>query len=208
MQRAILDGRFELIARVGSGGMGTIWRAIDLETREPVAVKIVTVRGAAVAERFARERRLLAGVRHPAIVRFVAGGTAQADKQYLVMEWIDGIDLESHLQERAFTVAEVCLIASRIAGALKTLHGAEIVHRDVKPANIMLPRGESAQAMLVDFGLARQTHSELSVTSPGGILGTPNYMAPERVRSEATGPAMAVFPLGCILYECVCGKKT
>src|SRR5882672_5506893 len=192
-----VGGRFEAIAEVASGGMGTVYRGRDVRTRREVAIKLIAAETPDEATRFAREAQILAGFRHPGVVAYIAHGPG-----YLVMEWVEGETLRQRLDRAPLAAPGAVAIARQLAAALHALHTAGIVHRDVKPANIMLA-GE--QVKLVDFGVARGA-LDPRVTMTGGCVGTAGYMAPEQARGdrEITGAADQ-FALGCVLYECLAG---
>jgi serine/threonine protein kinase len=198
-----VGGRFEIQGEVARGGMGTVFRARDAKLRRDVALKVVTAHGAEDAARFAREAAVLAQVRHPNIVEYVTHGAVPDGPQYLVMEWVEGETL-SHRLAAGVTPREALAIASQVAGALAALHGAGIVHRDVKPSNLMLVRDH---VKLVDFGIARTAHGGARLTRTGSFVGTAGYMAPEQARGDTDVDERAdVFALGCVLYECLSGR--
>src|SRR2546430_120837 len=151
----LVADRFELELIAGVGGMGEVWRARDRATGGAVALKLLQLEGDAARDRFAREAALLAELTHPAIVRYVAHGSATKGMPFLAMEWLDGENLEQRLSRHALDVADTLAIARRVADALAAAHGAGIVHRDVKPSNVLLLGGRAEQAKLVDFGVAR-----------------------------------------------------
>jgi tetratricopeptide (TPR) repeat protein len=206
----VFADRFELDRIAGSGGMGEVWRARDRVTGADVALKLLQLEGNAARDRFAREAALLSGLTHPAIVRYVAHGSDGGGMPFLAMEWLDGEDLEQHLGRRPLDVSATLAIARRLADALATAHAAGIVHRDVKPSNVILIGGKADQAKLVDFGVARPLLADATVrsnTKTGAPVGSPGYMAPEQARGERdVGPPADVFALGCVLYECVTGR--
>ncbi|MFT3776539.1 MAG: protein kinase [Minicystis sp.] len=201
----VVDGRFEIERLAGAGGMGEIYRARDLRTGDPVAVKVQL--GAATARdvaRFEREATALAGLAHPGIVRYVAHG-AEGGQRWLAMEWLDGEDLGARLLRGPLTVPDALALGARLAEALGAAHAHGIVHRDLKPSNVVLPGGSIADAKLIDFGIARLRWTERA-TQTGTVMGTPGYMAPEHVQGTKEIDARAdVFTLGAILYECLTG---
>ena len=199
-----VGGRFEILGEAARGGMGTVFRARDAKLRRDVALKIVMASSAEDAARFAREAAVLAQVRHPNIVEYVTHGAVPGGPQYLVMEWVEGETLSHRLANAAVTPREALAIASQIAGALAALHAAKIVHRDVKPSNLMLVQDH---IKLVDFGIARVAHGGDRLTRTGSFVGTAGYMAPEQARGDADVDERAdVFALGCVLYECIAGR--
>ena len=200
----VVGARFVLEAKRGSGGMGTVWRAVDRTTGEPVALKFLDTDA---TERFEREAALLAELAHPSIVRYVAHGRAGQGTPFLAMEWLEGESLRSKLVRGGLTTGETLVLGRRLAEALGAAHVAGIVHRDVKPSNVILAGGKAEECKLIDFGIARlaATNADVkSLTRAGDLIGTPRYMAPEQARGERdVGPAADVFSLGCVLYECL-----
>jgi serine/threonine protein kinase/tetratricopeptide (TPR) repeat protein len=200
-----IAGRFEVVSVAGSGGMGTVYRAKDLVTGGDVAVKMLRGAGLMQPERFEREARLLADLRHPGIVRYVAHGAAADGTPYLVMEWLEGGDLSSRLAEKPLTLPQSVELARKVAEALGKAHSLGVVHRDVKPRNIFLVDGQVTSVKLLDFGIARGGGPTLTLT--GTMLGTPGYSAPEQVRGAKSIDARAdVFALGCVIFRCLTGR--
>ncbi|AKF03583.1 serine/threonine-protein kinase [Sandaracinus amylolyticus] len=203
MARRFAD-RFELIERAGEGGMGEVWKALDHETGSLVALKRLRGTGREQA-RFEREARLLEQVRHPALVAHVAHGIDDG-RPYLAMSWIEGESLAARLARAPLSLGDTLQLARRVASALAALHAVGAVHRDVKPANVMLPHGRAQDAVLLDLGIARERDAPL-VTATNLILGTIGYLSPEQARSEQHVDARAdVFSLGCVLFECASGE--
>ncbi len=194
----VIDGRFEIVALAGVGGMAHVYRAIDYETHDDVAVKVVGRSEDHV--RLESEIEALSQLSHPAIVRHVAHGHGDRGP-YLVMQWLEGEDLQARVKRGPLPVMDTLAIAIRVASALLQVHGRGIVHRDVKPSNVLLVGGDPDNATLIDFGLARP--AGLDTTEMGLCVGTPGYMAPEQIlNAEVLGPADA-FALGCLVYRCL-----
>ena len=203
-----LDGRFRLEGQTVAGGMGTVYRAVDLTTGEIVAVKISSSFGSQLGERFQQEVAFLAEIAHPAIVRYLSHGRTQRGEHYLVMEWLDGETLEDRLRQGALSLSETISLARRIGEALVAAHGHGIVHRDIKPANIFLPGRDLSKIKLLDFGIARRLFDTVSLrlTQAGSALGTPMYMSPEQAQGSPDVDARAdIFSMGCVLFECITG---
>ncbi|HEX3763600.1 MAG TPA: protein kinase, partial [Kofleriaceae bacterium] len=201
----LLEERFEVEHRVRAGGMGTVFRARDRVTGQPVAVKILSDGRDHRSARFAREVQLLSELSHSGIVRYVAHGVTPAGPPYLVMEWLDGEDLRRRLEREPLTMGEAVALATRVAEALGAAHARGIVHRDLKPSNLFLPDGRIDQVKVLDFGIAHQV-GRTQLTRTGTLIGTPGYMAPEQARSHGTVDARAdVFALGCVLFHCLTG---
>jgi len=205
----VVAGRFRVEATASSGAMGKILRAVDLETGDKVAVKVMRPEVAAEVDRFLREARVLAELSHPAIVRYVAHGTMPTGEPYLAMEWLDGSDLARRLTRGGpLGIEESLRLASRAAEALALAHGHGIIHRDIKPSNLFLPGDDTDQVKVLDFGIARLAQVTSIATVTGVALGTPGYMAPEQVTSDRSMDARVdVFALGCVLYECLAGRR-
>ncbi len=203
----VVGERFLLEELAGSGGMGAVFRARDRTTGEPVALKMLHGTAASDgAERFAREIRVLAALRHPGIVRYIADGRTPIGSPWLAMEWLEGESVASVLLGAGLTAAQSVDLVRRVAEALGAAHERGIVHRDVKPSNLFLPDGDLARVKVLDFGVARMVNAR-GHTTTGVMVGTPGYMAPEQVRGERDiGPRCDVFALGCLLFECLTGQ--
>jgi serine/threonine protein kinase len=204
---AVVAERFVIEQHAGLGGMGDVFRAVDRQTGKRVALKLLRQRTEEHVARFQREARLLAALRHPAIVQYVAHGETDDGRHYLAMEWLEGEDLATRLRKGPLGVADSLAVAGRIAEALVAVHGQGVVHRDLKPANVFLPGGDPARAMLIDFGIARPEDTVHQLTSSAAILGTPAYMAPEQIQGACSVDVRSdVYSLGAILFECLTGR--
>jgi tetratricopeptide (TPR) repeat protein len=202
---SLIAERFQLQQRVGQGGMGVVYRATDRWDGQPVALKLLDVDRA--AERFGREARVLAGLQHPAIVRYVAHGQASSGELYLAMEWLEGETLGDRLARGPLEVPHAVALASRVADALACAHARGVVHRDIKPDNLFLPARDGLVKVL-DFGIARDLLATRVATRTGVVIGTLGYMAPEQARGDRTIDGRAdVFALGCVLFECLTGAR-
>ena len=202
----VLAGRYELRRLIARGGMAQVWEARDARLGRRVAVKTVDLAAAddrAVGERLRREAVAVAGLRHPDIVTVHDAGV-EGETAYLVMELIDGDDLAAVLRQGPLPVGEAVRIAGRVAAALAAAHAAGIVHRDVKPANVLL---HGDDVTVVDFGIAAATHAAgAALTQPGTVVGTAQYMAPEQGEGGGVSPASDVYALGCLLTAMVAGR--
>ncbi len=189
------------------GGMGAVFRAKDLGTGETVALKVLRDDGDGYASRFVRESRVLAELRHPSIVRYIAHGSTPAGAPYLAMEWLEGETLAQRLARGGLTIAESLALVERIASTLAVAHARGIIHRDIKPSNLFIVEGDLTRVKILDFGLAHLRDASMIMTSTGVMLGTPGYMAPEQVRgAKHLNPCADVFSLGCVLFACIAGK--
>jgi tetratricopeptide (TPR) repeat protein len=205
-----LGPHFEVYEQLGAGGMGVVYRARDLQLDRVVAVKFLpSHRTARDRLRFQREARLSAQLTGPHTVRVFAIGTADDGTPYYVMEYADGGTLRELLDTRgAFTVSETLALGQALSAGLADAHSRGLVHRDVKPANILFltDTAGSATPKLGDFGLARPVDGDAERhTTPGTVLGSPAYMAPEQGRGEEPSAAADVYSLGVVLYELLTG---
>ncbi len=206
MEGELIAGRFAVEEKIGTGAMGTVHRARDMLTGQLVALKVLHAPGEH-AERFAREAAAIAEISHPGAVRYVAHGILSTGEPFLAMQWIEGETLAKRLQRGKLSIRDTLILGRRIAAALGAAHARKLVHRDVKPANVMLAGGAVDTATLVDFGLARRSTS-LEVTRTNMLVGTPAYIAPEQARGERDlGPPADVFSLGATLFKCATGRN-
>jgi eukaryotic-like serine/threonine-protein kinase len=208
MKGLVLGERFEIERRAGVGGMGAVYRALDRETGEVVAVKVLRDCGAEDIERFTREAQVLAGLSHPSVVRYVAHGVDGDGAPYLAMEWLEGENLDERLDHAGLTMGESVLLAQKLAAALAGIHALGVVHRDIKPSNIFLREGLVERAAIIDFGIARHARGGIHASTRTGLaIGTPAYMAPEQARgARALDERADIFSLGCVLFECLTGR--
>ena len=205
----VIDGRFELIARLGGGGMGLVWRARDLMLQREVALKEVrspdpAVYGSdpseahVVRERVLREAQALARLHHPNVVTiYHIVDTPELAHPWLVMELVTGGSLEGRLKQGTLTVPEAARIGRGVLAALRAAHAAGIQHRDVKPGNVLL-RADGTP-VLTDFGIAA-LEATPGLTATGMLIGSPEYMAPERIHGREGDPASDLWSLGIMLY--------
>ncbi len=201
-----LIGRYVVEGELGRGGMGVVLRARDPSLGRAVAIKVIRnplVAGPEVVRRFALEARAVAKLRHPGIVAVHEVGE-EGGRPYIVMDLIEGRSLERILDAGRIPPRELAELVATVAVALDHAHGHGIVHRDVKPANVMIDG--HGRAVLMDFGLAREVEGD-GLTATGQVLGTPSYMAPEQAGDgESIGPATDVWALGGLLYRGLTGR--
>ena len=203
----IVADRFELERVAGQGGMGVVYRARDLETGAPTAVKILTSESESQVERFLQEAKVLADLRHPAVVRYVTHGLVSPRRPFIAMEWLDGEDLEDRLARDPLLVDDALRLIRVAASGLSVAHSAGIIHRDVKPRNLFLVGCDPATPKILDFGAARLRIGSQHLTRTGGIIGTVGFIAPEQARCDRQLDARAdIFSLGCVLFGCVTGR--
>ncbi|MGB8195416.1 MAG: serine/threonine-protein kinase, partial [Acidimicrobiales bacterium] len=199
----LLDGRYRLGTLLGRGGMSDVFRAVDEVNSTDVAIKIVRSPDREYAQRLAQEAQALRRFSHPGLVQLYESGV-NGDMAYLVMEFVDGPSLDQLLRQGPLTTTETAALGSSLADALAYAHAQGVVHRDVKPANVLI--GADGLARLTDFGIARLV-DESTLTLTGTMLGTATYMAPEQLENHAVGPSADVFSLGIVLLECLTGER-
>ncbi|MFD6666812.1 protein kinase [Micromonospora chalcea] len=207
----VLSGRYRLEDRVATGGMGDVWRATDLVLGRPVAVKVLLpalVSDPDFIARFRSEARIMASLRHPGVVQVFDCGEDELPSggraDYLVMEFVAGEPLSRRIEDAGcLEVAETMSIVAQVAQALHAAHGRGIVHRDVKPSNLLVQ--DDGTVVLVDFGVARSTNVT-SITSTNAVPGTALYMAPEQAAGRPVSGATDVYALGAVAYCCLTGS--
>ena len=204
-------GPYEIIALLGAGGMGEVYEARDTRLERTVAIKICKGQ---ITERFEREARAISSLNHPHICALYDIGRENS-VDFLVMEFIEGESLESRLRRGPLPLEEALRIAIQIAGALDAAHRKGVIHRDLKPGNVMLTR---SGAKLLDFGLAKMAApvsfatdtlgpTAEPITAKGTILGTFQYMSPEQLEGKETDARSDIFSFGAMLYEMITGRK-
>ena len=208
-------GPYEITDAIGAGGMGEVYRARDTRLDRTVAIKVLPAslsQNPALRQRFEREAKVISSFDHPHICGLFDIGSA-AGRDYLVMQYLDGVTLAARLERGALPLGDALRIGSEIADALAAAHRRGIVHRDLKPANIMLT---ASGARLLDFGLAKEAPvSEASadgvtmaaLTAERTIVGTLHYMAPEQVEGRQADARSDIFALGAVLYEMLSGRR-
>ncbi len=205
---AIIAG-YRIEAVVGRGGMGVVYRASQLALERPVAIKLIATERAqdpVFRERFEREARLAASIEHVNVIPVYEAGEDDG-LLYIVMRLVDGIDL-AHVLDRggALEPARAARLVGRLAAALDAAHARGLVHRDVKPANVLLTLDEPEHLYLTDFGVARQVGAGAGLTQAGGWVGTLDYLAPEQIRGEPADAAGDLYALAGLLHHCLTGE--
>jgi serine/threonine protein kinase len=188
-------GPYRIESKLGEGGMGEVFRATDTRLGRAVAIKTTQERFSA---RFEREARAIASLNHPNICTLHDVGP-----NYLVMELVEGETIAARLKDGPLPVKTALLYASQTAAALAEAHGKEIIHRDIKPGNIMIAK---SGVKVLDFGLARSGQDE-TVTASRMIVGTPAYMAPEQREGKPADARTDIYAFGCVLYEMLTGAR-
>jgi eukaryotic-like serine/threonine-protein kinase len=205
MAEDVLDGRFELQALLGSGGMAAVYRAWDREGRRPCAVKVladVLAGDPEVRRRFRNEAAAAGALRHPRIVTIYGWGQ-DGLRQFIAMEYVGGGTVRERLQrDGRLSEVEALRVAAEVADALAYAHARHVVHRDIKPHNILLT--DDGHVKVADFGIAL-TLDGTSLTRTGTVMGSAPYVSPEQVRGETAGPASDLYALGIVLYEMLAG---
>ena len=204
----LLAGRYRLESQIATGGVGEVWRAEDTVLTRPVAVKLLRAEFAGHAEmqeRFRAEARHAGALSHPAIARvYDYCEPAPEHPAFLVMELVDGPSLAAVLTAGPLGAAQAMDVMAQVASGLQTAHAAALVHRDIKPANLLL--AADGQVKITDFGIAHVAGS-VPVTRTGTVMGTPAYLAPERVSGASATPASDLYSLGVVAYECLAGAQ-
>jgi serine/threonine protein kinase len=204
---ALLAGRYVLEERIGVGGYCEVWRATDTVLTRPVAVKLLHAgyaqQGEALA-RFKAEARHAGALSHQNIARVYDYDEPVDGQSYLVMELVEGPSLADVLASGPLSAGRTMDVVAQVAAGLQAAHSAGLIHRDVKPANILFAPGGAVR--ITDFGIAHAVGSA-PVTSTGMVMGTPGYIAPERVSGAQAGPASDLYALGVVAYECLAGSQ-
>jgi eukaryotic-like serine/threonine-protein kinase len=210
---SLLQGRYRIREVVGRGGLATVYRADDESLGRTVALKVISASASALTDsrRHDDEVRLIASFHHPGLVTLFDVTTLDdSATTVLVMQFIDGVTLASRISTGPVSSDEVAAIGADIASALALVHGGKVMHRDVKPANILLPGDATASngqtAVLADFGIARLV-DDAGITGTGLIVGTASYLSPEQAQGSVLTPATDIYSLGLVLLEALTGEK-
>ena len=199
-------GDYEILEALGTGGMGKVYRAMDVTLERVVALKTLAThlaKDSAYVHRFLKEARAAARLNHPNIVQIYNFGKVDAT-YYLAMEYVDGRSLGSYVKEGRFTEAEAVRIVRQVCRALAVAHAEGLVHRDIKPDNLMLTR--RGEVKIVDLGIAKRVDEDQSITQTGQSIGTPHYISPEQIRGQKDIDARAdIYSLGASFYHLVTG---
>jgi serine/threonine protein kinase len=213
-----MEGRridhYEILRELGRGGMGSVYLALRTDDvyRKPVALKVVRPEAGTqeVIQRFRREREILASLDHPNLARLLDGGTTPGGLPYFVMDYVEGQPIDTYCDERQLNVAERLKLFRSVCAAVAYAHGRGVVHRDLKPGNILVTADGTVK--LLDFGIAKLLSEEANeaasvITLTGMRLMTPEYASPEQVRGDAVGTASDIYSLGVVLYELLTGHR-
>jgi len=202
-------GAYRLIDTVGTGGMGVVYRAEQLPLGRIVALKVIRPETSGSGDyraRFLREARLAAAVDHPHIVSVFDFGEHEG-RLYLTMQWVDGVDLQRLIGQRRLDPGQAVRIGTQIASALGAIHKVGMLHRDVKPANILVRDiGGEVHAYLTDFGIAKLAEAESGLTRTGLVIGTSGYLSPEQLQGQRPDARSDLYALGCVVFEALTGQ--
>ncbi len=215
--REILDGQFKILKKIGTGGMGAVYKAAQPEMNRMVAVKILHTKlkdRKDLVSRFRREARAMSHLSHPNTVKVMMYGELEEGELYIVMEYLEGKNLHQTVRRGGpLPIARAIPVLVQVCGALQEAHELGIVHRDLKPENIFLTNsaGLTDYAKVLDFGLAKVTERELRpgsvmLTQEGMVFGTPEFMSPEQAQGKELDARSDIYSLATILYEALTGK--
>lgn len=209
----VIAGRYRVVAPIGRGAMGTVYRAEHVQISKVVAIKLLhkeLQENPDNVTRFHFEAESASRLSHPNTVHVFDFGATESGALYIVMEYVDGADLGKLIDGNgAMPFGRVAYLCAQVAGSIADAHEAGILHRDLKPENIVVTKGRDGElAKVLDFGLAKlfEGNPETQVTGAGTIVGTPYYMSPEQVQAQQLDARSDVYALGAIMYECVVGK--
>jgi serine/threonine-protein kinase len=205
----VVGGRYRIVARLGGGAMGDVYEAENVSIRLRVAIKILKptlANDPVFRERFREEAQAIAAIEHPGVIRFL--DLVVGTPTFLVMEHVRGPTLADVVRERRVGLGDALRIAARLCDALAAAHQVGVIHRDLKPTNVLLARGpDGVQPKLIDFGLAKVASrgDRTGLTRTGQVVGTPRYMAPEQITGGNVDARTDLYALGCLLYELLSG---
>jgi hypothetical protein len=209
--RGLRIGAYRLIREIGRGGMGSVYLASRDDSQYELEVAIKLVRPGLdtdfILERFRRERQILARLSHPNIARLLDGGTTEEEIPYLVMEYVDGPRITSYAEQKSLSVENRLRLFQQVCSAADYAHRSFIVHRDIKPGNILVD--QTGVPKLLDFGISKLLHSTPQDTQDGqgAIIGTPDYASPEQIVGQPVTPLSDVYSLGAVLYELLTNQR-
>ncbi|MFF7837478.1 protein kinase [Streptomyces ossamyceticus] len=217
MPQKPVAGRYELLEELNHGGMGDVWRGYDAVLDRPVAVKVIRGEAAAtpqlaeeLAKRFRREARITARIQHPGVPQVydaVLDDSDSYERLFLVMELVDGVPLARYIhRDRPLPVSWAAAVAAQVATVLSYAHDVPVIHRDLKPGNIIVARDGTVKVL--DFGIAAILRTDVTkLTATGSPIGTYQYMSPEQVRGGQVTPRADLYALGCVLHELLSGRS-
>jgi eukaryotic-like serine/threonine-protein kinase len=198
-------GRYVVECKAGAGGMSVVYRGCDPQTNQAVAIKLLAPLAREERARFQREAKVLRSLAGPHVVRYLDHGTTAEDLDFLVMEWLDGIDLRARLEQGPLSLREALELGIGAAHGLATAHEAGVVHRDLKPGNLFLVGERCRDVRVMDFGLAQMSGGYTRLTATGAVLGTPQFMAPEQLDGQSDYRT-DIHGLGATLFTPLAGR--
>ena len=196
-------GNYVIVRALGEGGMGAVYRAIQPRIGAEVAIKILHVSSESQAKRFLLEAQTVNRVRHPNLIKILDTGYLSDQRPYLVMELLDGVPLSDVVGKLGIKLATH--VAAEALDALDAVHDVAVVHRDLKPANIFLAR--EGRVVVLDFGIAKVVDGSPGITRTAALIGTPEYMPPEQIRSQPIDRRADIYAMGVVLYEALAGRR-
>jgi serine/threonine protein kinase len=205
----LLDGRYELLEKLGSGGMGEVYKAKQLSTGRVVAIKFVSSASAQDQIRFQNEAKALSGLSHPNLISVIDYGIDADGRQYLVMDYVSGKSLDNILEtQHTLSGTQFRDIFGQVCRGLMHAHAAGIVHRDLKPSNVMITEESDGRlhVTVVDFGIAKPLAANTKITQTGDVIGSPAYMSPEQAMGYPVDARTDIYSLGCMMYEAATGS--
>ena len=199
-------GRYQDAILLGSGGMGAVYRALDPSLDRYVAIKVLTHRDPRYVERFRREAQVLARIGHPAIIQIyeIVGSDDDTVDPYIVMEYFDGQPLDVLVKQGPLAPVQVVSVVRQCADGLRRAHASNVVHRDIKPGNIMM--SAAGEVKILDFGVAKLRDAKKDLTGEA-VLGTPYYMSPEQATGYAIDARSDIYSLGITAFQLLAGRK-
>lgn len=205
-----IAGRYQVERLVARGGMAVVYEATDRQLLRRIALKVLIpppVEGGDFAERFRQEAQALASLQHPNIVTIHDYGSTEDDRWFLAMEYIDGLRLSDLLREGPLPMDRALALLSQVCIALRYAHKKGVIHRDLKPSNLLIQRAEDGAEIVkvVDFGLVKTHDSDQNLSQAGLVMGSPHFMAPEQVLSQATDARTDIYAVGVLLFRCLTG---
>src|SRR5512139_542426 len=205
-----MAGNYRLVARLGAGGMGEVYKGVHDAIGSKVAIKLLhatAARDRSLQERFLLEAKAVNRIEHPGVVKIIDAGRMDNGRPFLVMELLDGSSLHDLHKAGKLSLVDACRAMVDVLDALAAAHAAGVVHRDLKPANLF--RTKYGRTFVLAFGVAKLMASDAPVrlTMTGSAIGTPHYMAPEQIRGKPVTPAVDIYAAGVVLFELLCNRR-
>jgi len=205
-----MAGNYRLVARLGAGGMGEVYKGVHATIGSKVAIKLLhatAARDRSLQERFLLEAKAVNRIEHPGVVKVLDAGRTDNGRPFLVMELLDGSSLHELCKAGNLSMPQACRAMVDVLDALAAAHAAGVIHRDLKPANLF--RTRDGRTVVLDFGVAKlmATDAPVRLTMTGSAVGTPHYMAPEQIRGQPVTPAVDIYAAGVVLFELLCGRR-